>query len=127
MEGEFECATPFLWVVAAYLSTAPSAFRPDVIFDLVVPPARFHIVQQALSAGRRHVVIQNRRFLPGIRRAKALIDSGALGAVTAVHSDFFVARFLLRAAAEAVYCRDAIAMVAGMLMGQAPMRLVTRA
>lgn len=91
--------------------------KPDLLFDLVVPPARFEVVKSALAAGchvlsekpmantldeaaqivdlaakagRVHAVIQNRRFLTGIRRVKALIDSGALGELTAVHVDFFV-------------------------------------
>jgi predicted dehydrogenase len=91
--------------------------KPDLVFDLVIPAARAAVVTQALAAGahvlsekpmantmdearalataaeragRIHAVIQNRRFLPGIRRARALIQSGALGTLTAVHVDFFV-------------------------------------
>lgn len=132
---------------------------PDLVFDLVVPPARAGVVARALSAGahvlsekpmanslaeakalieaaeragRLHAVIQNRRFLPGIRRVKALIDSGALGELTAVHQDFFIgahfggfrdqmehvllldmaihsfdaARYLIAAAPSSVYCRE---------------------
>ncbi len=72
--------------------------KPDLLFDLVVPPARFEVVKSALAAGchvlsekpmantldeaaqivdlaakagRVHAVIQNRRFLTGIRRVKA--------------------------------------------------------
>ncbi|PYE80616.1 Gfo/Idh/MocA family protein [Pseudoroseicyclus aestuarii] len=133
--------------------------RPDAVFDLVVPPARRAVVETALAhgchvlsekpmandmdearallaaareAGRIRAVIQNRRHLPGIRRAKALIDSGALGQITAIHSDFFLAphfggfrdemehvllldmavhtfdaaRFLLPSEPTAVYCQE---------------------
>lgn len=136
-----------------------SRMKPDFVFDLVVPSARSGVVKQALAArahvlsekpmansmaeardlvaaaeraGRQHAVIQNRRFLPGIRRAQALINSGALGEVTAVHVDFFVgahfggfrdemenvllldmaihtfdaARFVTGLDAMAVYCRE---------------------
>jgi predicted dehydrogenase len=141
------------------LAAMLDSLKPEIVFDLVVPPARHDVVQQALaagahvlsekpmansldearaliaaadSAGLRHAVIQNRRFLPGIRRAKSLIDSGAIGELTAVHSDFFLgahfggfreqmrhvllldmsihtfdaARYLIGAVPEAVYCRE---------------------
>jgi predicted dehydrogenase len=133
--------------------------HPDLVFDLVVPPARHGVVSQALAAGAHvlsekpmantldqardlverakradltHAVIQNRRFLRGIRRIKALLDSGAVGEMTALHQDFFVgahfggfreemdhvllldmaihsfdaARWLIGAAPTAVYCRE---------------------
>jgi predicted dehydrogenase len=91
--------------------------QPDLLFDLVVPPARFGIVEAGLAAGchvlsekpmantlaeakqlvvlaakarKIHAVIQNRRFLAGIRRVKRLIAAGTLGELTAVHVDFFV-------------------------------------
>lgn len=132
---------------------------PDLVFDLVVPPARAGVVTTALAAGahvlsekpmantlpearalitaadaagRMHAVIQNRRFLPGIRRIKALLQSGALGDLTAVHQDFFIgahfggfreemehvllldmaihsfdaARYLIAATPTEVYCRE---------------------
>jgi predicted dehydrogenase len=91
--------------------------KPDLLFDLVVPPARAGVVEAGLAAGchvlsekpmantlseakalversatfgKLHAVIQNRRFLSGIRRVKTLIDAGTLGELTAVHVDFFV-------------------------------------
>ncbi len=93
------------------------ALRPDVVFDLVVPSARRGVVETALAhgcdvlsekpmansldearqlldiarkAGRLHAIVQNRRHLAGIRRLKALIDSGELGAITGLHADFFL-------------------------------------
>ncbi len=136
-----------------------SDVRPDVVFDLVVPDARRAVVLTALAAGahvlsekpmgasledaramiaaaqaagRLHAVIQNRRFLPGIRRVRALLAQGALGELTQVHADFFVgahfggfrermahvllldmaihtfdaARFIIGTAPLAVYCRE---------------------
>lgn len=141
------------------LAAMLTAVAPDLVFDLVVPPARSEVVLTALrhgahvlsekpmgtsldearaliaaadAAGRRHAVIQNRRFLPGIRRARALIDSGALGDLVAVHQDFFIgahfggfrdrmdhvllldmaihsfdaARFLIGQAPQWAYCRE---------------------
>ncbi|TNC52343.1 Gfo/Idh/MocA family oxidoreductase [Rubellimicrobium rubrum] len=91
--------------------------RPDLVFDIVVPPARRGVVETALNhgchvlsekpmatslaeaerlidlaqaAGRLHGIVQNRRWLPGIRRARSLLASGALGDLTAVHCDFFI-------------------------------------
>lgn len=145
--------------VGGDLGAMLAAVKPDVVFDLVVPAARFGVVTQALAAGahvlsekpmantleeargliaaaeragRIHAIIQNRRYLPGIRRVKALLDSGRLGDLTAVHLDFFVgahfggfrdqmahvllldmaihsfdaARYLIGTAPEAVYCRE---------------------
>jgi predicted dehydrogenase len=91
--------------------------KPDLLFDVVVPQARHDLVATGLShgchvltekpmaasmeeardlvalaakAGRVHAVIQNRRFIPGVRRIKRLIDSGALGEITSLNCDFFV-------------------------------------
>ena len=143
----------------AELGSMLERHQPDLVFDLVVPPARHAVVAKALAVGahvlsekpmantldqardliskartadRLHAVIQNRRFLPGIRRVKALLDSGALGELTALHQDFFIgahfggfrdqmqhvllldmaihsfdaARWLVGAAPTAVYCRE---------------------
>ena len=108
------------WTQAAAggdLSAMLAALRPDLVFDIVVPSARAKVVRTALAqgchvlsekpmaasladaqamiaqgraAGRLHGVVQNRRWLAGIRRARALLASGALGEVTAVHCDFFI-------------------------------------
>lgn len=99
------------------LAAMLARLQPNLLFDLVVPPARFEVVRAGLdagchvlsekpmaatiaearalveaarTAGRIHAVIQNRRFLTGIRRVKALLDEGTIGEVTAVHADFFV-------------------------------------
>jgi predicted dehydrogenase len=91
--------------------------KPQLLFDIVVPPARMNVVSLALAhgcnvlsekpmassledgrkvialahkAGRIHAVVQNRRYISGIRRLKAFVDSGAIGALTGVHCDFFI-------------------------------------
>lgn len=91
--------------------------RPDIVFDVVIPAARHHVVETALrrgchvlsekpmatslaeakdlvaraaTAGKVHAIVQNRRFIPGVRRIRQLLDSGALGELTALHCDFFV-------------------------------------
>ena len=94
-----------------------SATSPDLLFDVVVPAARHDVVLSGLrhgchvltekpmaaslaeaeeivaaakSAGRVHAVVQNRRFVDGVRRIRETIASGALGELTALHADFFV-------------------------------------
>ena len=99
------------------LDTVLAATKPDLLFDVVVPSARAGVVAtglkhgchvlsekpmaasleagramiaQANAAGRVHAVVQNRRFIAGVRRIRRLIESGAMGEVTALHCDFFV-------------------------------------
>ncbi len=133
--------------------------RPDLLFDVVIPSAREGVVEtglrhkchvlsekpmatslaaartlidQAAAAGRVHAVVQNRRFVSGVRRIRQLLQSGALGELTALHCDFFVgahfggfreemqnvllldmaihtldaARFMAAKAPRAVYCLE---------------------
>lgn len=146
-------------LISSDLVGALAALKPDLLFDLVVPPARFGVVKAGLAAGchvlsekpmantldeakalvllaaefgKIHAVIQNRRFLAGIRRVKALLDERLLGDLTAVHVDFFVgahfggfreemdhvllldmaihtfdaARYLINRKPVSVYCRE---------------------
>ena len=92
--------------------------RPDAVFDVVVPAARRDvalsafahdchlltekpladssdnaraIVEAARRAGRIHAVVQNRRYVANVRRIRRFLDSGAIGAPTSIHADFFVA------------------------------------
>jgi predicted dehydrogenase len=92
--------------------------HPDMVFDVAVPTARHALVTLALSRGchvltekpmaetmdqardlvakaaaasRIHAVIQNRRYLAPLRRIRRLLASGALGRVTSLHCDFFLA------------------------------------
>lgn len=95
-----------------------SRARPDIVFDTVVPEARSGVVTTAFrrgchvlsekpmadtidgaralvhaakEAGRLHVIVQNRRYVEGVRRLRSFLESGAIGTVTSVHADFFLA------------------------------------
>jgi predicted dehydrogenase len=48
------------------------------------------VVAAAEEAGRLYAVIQNRRYMPGIRRLRRLVASGRLGPLTTITSDFFI-------------------------------------
>lgn len=103
--------------VESDLEALLSGTRPDLLFDVVIPGARHDVVARALEhgchvlsekpmatsladardlvaraaqAGRIHAVVQNRRYIAGVRRIRRLIDSGALGELTALHADFFI-------------------------------------
>ena len=141
------------------LEAVLAATKPDLLFDVVVPSARAGVVASGLkhgchvlsekpmaasleagramvaaaaAAGRVHAVVQNRRFISGVRRIRRLIESGALGEITALHCDFFIgahfggfreemdnvllldmaihtldaARFMAGVAPKAVYCLE---------------------
>ncbi|MEO7221964.1 MAG: Gfo/Idh/MocA family oxidoreductase [Devosia sp.] len=104
-------------VAGTDLDAILTATKPDIVFDVVPPPARSAVVEagfrhgchvltekpmaasmaearaivsKAKAAGRIHAVTQNRRFIPGVRRIRQLIGSGALGDLTALHADFFI-------------------------------------
>jgi predicted dehydrogenase len=48
------------------------------------------MVRLAEDAHRLHAVVQNRRYVSGVRRIRRTIESGALGELTALHADFFI-------------------------------------
>lgn len=104
-------------VIGSDLDAVLGETKPDILFDIVVPAARRDVVATALrhgchvlsekpmaasleaghelirlaeEAGRLHAVVQNRRFITGVRRIRRLVESGALGEVTALHCDFFI-------------------------------------
>lgn len=91
--------------------------KPDIVFDVAVPSARRALVVTALkagchvltekpmatsleeardilaatkAAGRIHAVVQNRRYIPGVRRIRQALASGLIGELTALHADFFI-------------------------------------
>ena len=93
------------------------ATTPDLLFDVALPSTRRdvvlaglrhgchvltekpmaasmdearEIVAAARAASRLHAVVQNRRFIPGVRRIRRLIETGVLGELTALHADFFI-------------------------------------
>lgn len=90
---------------------------PDIVFDCTSPEAHTEVTIEALSRGchvlgekplatsmeearrvvaaaaaadRTYAVIQNRRYDPHIRRLVRTLDTGAVGPVTTVHSDFYI-------------------------------------
>jgi predicted dehydrogenase len=92
--------------------------HPDAVFDVAVPAARrdvafsafaHHchlltekpladsldnahvIIAAARRAGLMHAVVQNRRYVANVRRIRRFLESGAIGAPTSIHADFFVA------------------------------------
>jgi predicted dehydrogenase len=99
------------------LDEAIEKVRPQVLFDCTIPSAHAEIDQMALANGlhvleekplatniddaRRlvdlakknnlvHVVVQNRRFNPGVRKIRHLLSQGLIGEITTVNVDFFV-------------------------------------
>lgn len=91
--------------------------RPDVVFDCTVPEAHVEVAVEALrqgchvlgekpladslanarkivktsaKAGRIHAVIQNRRYDPRIRSVRSLVESGKIGSLTTLNSDFYI-------------------------------------
>lgn len=104
-------------VIGTDLDVVLDQVRPELLFDVVIPAARQGVVASGLAhgchvlsekpmatslasareliglaekAGRVHAVVQNRRFVPGVRRIRRFIDSGAIGELTGVHCDFFI-------------------------------------
>ncbi|OLP61815.1 oxidoreductase [Xaviernesmea oryzae] len=104
-------------VIGSDLGAVIDETGAELVFDVVVPVARAEVVETALArgchvlsekpmaasldearsmiawskkAGRLHAVVQNRRYIPGIRRLRAFVESGAIGALTGIHCDFFI-------------------------------------
>lgn len=104
-------------LVGADLERVLAQTSPDIVFDCTVPAAHHQVALAALArgchvlaekpmadsleharailaasqaAGRLHAVMQNRRYDPNIRRLRGLVESGALGPLTTLHSDFFI-------------------------------------
>ena len=91
--------------------------RPDVVFDCTIPPAHAEVTVTALKygchvlgekpmsdnmknahkmlkaadkSGKIYAVIQNRRYMDNIIAYKNLIDSGEIGELTTLNSDFYI-------------------------------------
>jgi len=104
-------------VIGSSLEAVLAETRADVLFDVVIPAARHGVVSTGLrlgchvlsekpmavsledgrdlvaraeKAGRIHAVVQNRRFISGVRRMRAFLESGAIGELTGLHCDFFI-------------------------------------
>ena len=113
-------AEEFGWTdayISTNLGTTLQHVQPEVVFDCAVPEAHHPVTLAALAygchvlgekpladsleharemidaaqqAGRTFAVIQNRRYDANIRRVRQFIESGAIGEITTVHSDFFI-------------------------------------
>ncbi|WEX81423.1 Gfo/Idh/MocA family oxidoreductase [Sinorhizobium numidicum] len=104
-------------LIGSDLDAVLAETTPDILFDIVVPAARRNVVATGLrhgchvlsekpmaislqagrelirladEAGKLHAVVQNRRFISGVRRIRRFIESGAIGEVTGIHADFFI-------------------------------------
>ncbi|KIV66238.1 Small Molecule Metabolism [Rhizobium sp. UR51a] len=104
-------------VIGTDLRAVLAETRADILFDIVIPQARFAVVEAGLAAGchvlsekplaasmeeaatlvelakkagRIHAVVQNRRFVSGIRRLRRTLEEGVIGELTAIHCDFFL-------------------------------------
>lgn len=100
------------------LASVIEATQANMVFDVVVPSARSAVVSTALKlgchvlsekplaasmeearallslaaeAGRVHAVVQNRRFISGVRRLRRAVEDGLIGDVSGIHCDFYLA------------------------------------
>ena len=91
--------------------------HPDLVFNCTIPEAHLEVTLEALNhgchvlgekpladtlenarrmvaaaeaSGKLFAVMQNRRFLPEIRALQQFLQSGALGPLTTLNSDFFL-------------------------------------
>jgi predicted dehydrogenase len=105
-------------VIARDVHALIAQSHPDLVFDVVVPSARHEVVsaglaagchvlsekpmaetlagardlvQRAKAAGRIHAVVQNRRYVAGVRCIARALRAGAIGPVSSVYADFFLA------------------------------------
>lgn len=105
-------------IVAHTVEELLAKSRPELLFDVVVPAARHgvvaaglaagchvlsekpmaetlvearNLVARAEAAGRIHAVVQNRRYLAGVRRIARFLRAGSIGELSGIHADFFLA------------------------------------
>lgn len=105
-------------LVTTNLELALEQTTPHIVFDCTVPEAHAEttltalrwgchvlgekpmadsmenarrMVQAARDADRLYAVVQNRRYDPNIRRLRRFLDSGVIGDVTTINSDFYTA------------------------------------
>ena len=104
-------------VIGTDLKAVLAETGANILFDVVVPSARASVVSTALrhgchvlsekpfatsleegarllqlaaETGRVHAVVQNRRFISGVRRLRRAVDEGLIGELTGIHCDFFI-------------------------------------
>jgi predicted dehydrogenase len=105
-------------VIGADLKSVLAETKPDAVFDCTIPEAHMTVITTALrhgchvlgekpmadsmenaramaaaaqSAGKTYAVMQNRRYLPPMAALRRFLDSGAIGRVTSVYCDYFMA------------------------------------
>ncbi len=103
--------------IGSSLSEMLEKTKADVVFDVSIPDAHYDVALEAFKHGAHvlgekpladnlaraiemvnaaqnakltHSVMQNRRFDPNILQVKQFLESGQIGAVTTVNSDFFI-------------------------------------
>lgn len=104
-------------VIGMDLGQVLDQVRPDAVFNCTTPEAHLDVTLQSLqhgchvleekpladsmqharqmvaaaqAAGKVCAVIQNRRYDARIRRLRAFLESGAIGPITTVNSDFYI-------------------------------------
>jgi predicted dehydrogenase len=104
-------------LIGSDLAELIKATQANMLFDVVVPSARFTVVSTGLrlgchvlsekplatsmdeakallalaaETGRVHAVVQNRRFISGVRRLRRAVEDGLIGDVSGIHCDFFI-------------------------------------
>jgi len=104
-------------VIGTDLESMIKELKPDAVFDCTIPLAHGKVaitalkngchvlgekpmsdnietaremVNAAKESGKVYAVIQNRRFITSIRRLVKALESGIIGNITAVHSDFYI-------------------------------------
>jgi predicted dehydrogenase len=104
-------------VIGTDLKAVLDRAQPDVVFDVTIPEAHTAVTVTALEhgchvlgekpmadsmenarraaatareTGKTYAVIQNRRYDPRIRRLRRFIETGAIGSLTTVNSDFYI-------------------------------------
>ncbi|MCA1595614.1 MAG: Gfo/Idh/MocA family oxidoreductase [Chloroflexi bacterium] len=104
-------------VVSTDLEAVLADQRPDVVFDVTIPESHAEVTLQALAhgchvmgekplahnmesaremvaaaeaAGKIFAVMQNRRYDPRIRGLRAFVESGQIGKLTTLNSDFYI-------------------------------------
>ncbi len=104
-------------IVGTDLATVIESTKPEVVFDCTIPEAHYGVtlialahgahvlgekpladtmdharemVAAAANAGKTYAVIQNRRYMPIIRQYRDLVQSGDIGDISTVNSDFYL-------------------------------------
>ena len=104
-------------IIGADLDAVLSETKPNLLFEVAVPSARrdnvlsgfahgCHVLtekpmaaslddaREMIAAGRDasriYAVVQNRRYIDGVRRIRQTIASGVLGELVSLHADFFI-------------------------------------